>query len=151
MIFLNIKRDIVFLLIALIAGVAMAIQGAINSLSSKTIGLTESTLWVHLSATITLVIIWVLGIGRGNWGNYNNISLGYYTGGIIGVIITYGVVISIPKLGASVATTAIIVGQVLTAFLIDHFGLFGLAHKSLSWLNFIGIVLLAIGAKLLLD
>ena len=47
------------------------------------------------------------------------------------------------------ATTSIIVGQVLTACLLDHFGLFGL-EKPVNWLKLLGVGLLALGAKLLL-
>lgn len=68
----------------------------------------------------------------------------------MGVAITYGVVMSIAKLGAAVATTSIIVGQVLTACLLDHFGIFGLEKTPLTWLKFLGVGLLALGAKLLL-
>lgn len=129
----------------------MALQGSVNSAVSKAIGLSESTFLVHLTATITVIIILILGFGKGNFKNFSNVPWYYYTGGIVGVLITYGVVISIPKLGAAIATTSIIVGQVLTACLIDHFGLFGLNKSSFTWSNFIGLVLLSIGAKLLLE
>lgn len=129
----------------------MAVQGSINSAASRAIGLTESTFLVHLIATISVVIIMILGFGRGDFKNFNSIPWYYYTGGIIGVVITYCVVISIPKLGAAIATTAIIVGQVLTACIIDHFGLFGLEKSSFTWSNLIGLIFLSIGAKLLLE
>lgn len=145
------SNNIIFLLIAFIAGVAMACQGSMNSVVSKAIGLSESTLLVHLTAALAVGLILILGFGKGDFKNYPTIPWYYYTGGIIGVIITYGVIVTIPKLGAAVATTSIIVGQVLTAALIDHFGLFGLDKEPFKWSNFLGLVLLSIGAKLLLE
>lgn len=147
---LSITRDIFFLLAAFLAGVAMAGQGSMNSAVSKAIGLSESTFVVHLTATLAMVAILIFCFGNGNWANYAKIPWYYYTGGLIGVVITYGVVISIAKLGAAVATTSIIVGQVLTACLLDHFGIFGLEKAPLTWLKLLGVGFLALGAKLLL-
>lgn len=147
---LSITRDILFLFVAFLAGVAMAGQGTMNSAVSKAIGLSESTFVVHLTATMVMIAILVSSFGNGNWSNYTKIPWYYYAGGLMGVAITYGVVMSIAKLGAAVATTSIIVGQVLTACLLDHFGIFGLEKTPLTWLKFLGVGLLALGAKLLL-
>lgn len=138
-------------MVAFMAGVAMATQGSMNSALSKAIGLSEATFVVHFSATVVMLIILILGISHGNWGNYSQVPWYYYLGGFIGVLITYGVVVSIPKLGVAVATTAIIVGQVLTACLVDHFGFFGLEKVPFTWLKFLGLIFLSIGAKLLLN
>ena len=141
-----------FLIIAVLAGVAMAFQGALNSALSKIIGLWEATFLVHASATIVLVfIIFLLKMGKGDFALYHKAPWYLYLGGIIGVLITYGVVTSIPKLGAASATTAIIVGQVLTALIIDQLGLFGLKEISFTWMKFLGLILLSVGASLLLN
>lgn len=141
-----------FLIAALLAGVAMAVQGSINSALSKVIGLWEATFLVHLSAAIILLfILFVFHMGKGDFALCSKAPWYLYLGGFIGVLITFGVVISIPKLGVAVATTAIIVGQVLTALIIDHFGLFGLKEISFTWIKFLGLVLLALGTKLLLN
>lgn len=150
MIILPITREIIFLSAAFFAGVAMAGQGAMNSAVSKAIGLSESTFVVHLTATMAMIIILVFNIGKGDWAKYTKVPFYYYAGGLIGVAITYGVVVSIAKLGAAIATTSIIVGQVLTACLLDHFGIFGLKNTPLTWQKFIGVGFLALGAKLLL-
>jgi transporter family-2 protein len=61
------------------------------------------------------------------------------------------VVASIPRVGVALATTAIIVGQVATALLIDHFGWFGLEKMPFTWWKAAGLVLLAAGARLMLN
>ncbi|MGQ9512596.1 DMT family transporter [Thermodesulfitimonas sp.] len=48
------------------------------------------------------------------------------------------------------ATTAIILGQVLTATLIDHFGLFGMTRLPFSCWRILGVAFLAAGAWCLL-
>jgi transporter family-2 protein len=147
----TLSGGLIFLLIACLAGVAMAVQGALNSALGKIIGLWEATFIVHLTATIVLIfMLFVFHVGKGEFAMCTKSPWYLYLGGLIGVIITYGVVISIPRLGAAVATTAIIVGQVLTAMLVDHFGAFGLKQISFTWIKFIGLILLAVGARLLL-
>ena len=142
---------LILLFVALIAGVTMAIQGSLNSALSKVIGLLEATFMVHITGTLIVVTaLFVLKLGRGNLANLADAPWYTWLGGILGIVIVYGVMFSIPKLGVSVATTAIIVGQVLTACLIDHFGMFGLDKVAFTWWKLLGIALLAGGAKILL-
>lgn len=70
---LSITRDILFLFVAFLAGVAMAGQGTMNSAVSKAIGLSESTFVVHLTATMVMIAILVSSFGNGNWSNYTKI------------------------------------------------------------------------------
>ena len=128
----------------------MALQGSINSALGKKIGLTETTFIVHASAAIILLIILLIKRNKLDGQLLQNVPWYLYLGGIMGIVITYTVVYSIPKLGVAVATTAIITAQVLTASLIDHLGIFGLEQISFTWIKFLGIILLAIGARLLL-
>jgi transporter family-2 protein len=57
---------------------------------------------------------------------------------------------SIPKLGVGIATTGIIAAQLLTAYIIDHFGLFGMEKIPFNYLKLIGIALIVTGSKILL-
>ena len=129
----------------------MAVQGSINSALGKNIGLWETTFLVHLTAAIILFIILAVINSNINRDIFTRVPWYLYVGGAMGVLITYGVVLSIPQLGVAVATTSIIVGQVLTACLIDHLGLFGLERVSFTWIKLAGILFLAVGARLLLD
>ncbi|MEW6624148.1 MAG: DMT family transporter [Bacillota bacterium] len=142
---------IIVLLIALASGILMAVQGSLNSAFAKIIGLLEATFVVHATAALILVIaLFLFKLGQGNFANYDQVPWYLYLGGAIGILITYGVVATIPKVGVAIATTAIIVGQVTTACLVDHFGLFGLQKIPFTWLKLVGIILLAAGAKLML-
>lgn len=139
------------LLIAALAGVTMAIQGSLNAALGKVIGLLETTFIVNLVGLVLVgILLFLFRLGHGNWQSYNQVPWYLYLGGILGVIITYGVVRSIPSLGVAVATTAIIVGQVSTAALVDHLGLFGLQKVPFSWYRLAGTAFMAAGAWMLL-
>lgn len=139
------------LLIAALSGVTMALQGSLNAALGKIIGLLETTFVVNLVGLVVVsTLLFAFRLGDGDWHRYADAPWYFYLGGILGVLITYGVVRSIPSLGVAVATTAIIVGQVLTAAMVDHLGLFGLEKVPFSWHRVAGTALMASGAWLLL-
>jgi len=143
--------NIIPLLLALISGVFMAIQGALNTTLSKVIGLLETTFIVHITGTILLLILlFAFRLGKGNFYALSEAPWYAYLGGVIGVGIIYLVAASIPEVGVANATTAIIIGQVVTAIIIDHFGVFGLERMPYGWSQILGLILLVIGGKLLL-
>jgi transporter family-2 protein len=138
-------------LLALIAGALMAVQGSLNSALSRISGLLEATFIVHLTGTIAVILLLFVGrLGKGNLASMVHAPWYTWLGGILGVAIIYTVAASIPRLGVATATTFIILAQVSTALLIDYLGLFGLEKAAFTWIKFLGAVLLAIGAKLIL-
>lgn len=145
------KPALIPLLVGAVAGICMAVQGSLNTLLSKAVGLVEANFVVHVIGTILLIVLLLLGLGKGDLTKMGQAPWYAYLGGVFSIIILYTVMASISKLGVSIATTAIIVGQVSTALLIDHFGLFGLKSIPFTWWKLLGVVLLASGAKLMLN
>ncbi|MCR6545314.1 DMT family transporter [Dehalobacterium formicoaceticum] len=140
------------LLIAALSGVAMALQGTVNSFMSKTIGQMETTFIVHLIGVVTAaLVLFVFHLGRGQLSRLGEVPWYGYLGGIISVLIIYGVVASMTKVGVANATTAIIVGQVTAALVIDCTGFLGMEKFPFTWLKGFGILLLAFGARLMLS
>mgnify|MGYP000852372516 CR=1 FL=1 len=139
------------LLVAALAGLSMAIQGSLNTALSKATGLLEATFVVHSVGTVTAgILLFGLGLGGGNLVLITQAPWYSWLGGAVGVVITYAVVYSISKAGVATATTAIIVGQILTAALIDHLGILGMERIPFPLYKIIGLVLMAIGARILL-
>ena len=143
-------HSLLFLVLAAIAGLTMALQGSLNSVLGKKIGIFEASFIVHFTAAIILMIILLLNISKGNIQAWKEAPWYLYLGGILGVIISYTVIVSIPELGVAVTTTAIVTAQVSTACLLDHLGAFGLDEIPFTWIKFMGIILLAIGVRLML-
>lgn len=147
---MQLDGKIIWLLIAATAGSLMAIQGCFNSILSKTIGLQGGTFSVHLIGLVAAGILFLI-MGTGNLAKIGTAPWYSWLGGIIGVAIIVGVAVSIPKLGVGVATTAIISAQLLTAYLIDHFGLLGMETIPFNLVKLGGIALIVVGAKILLN
>lgn len=141
-----------YLSLAAIAGAAMAVQGSLNAALGKVVGVWESTLVVHIIGTVTVLLIIILGaIGFGNLGKLSDAPWWAYLGGALNVIIIYAVVRVIPQVGVGNATTAIIAAQIVAALLIDNFGLFGMKKYAFQYIDLLGIALLAIGTRILLN
>ncbi|SEO78639.1 DMT family transporter [Propionispora vibrioides] len=148
---MDLSNNMLALLLALLSGIFMAIQGSLNAALSKVIGLIETTFVVHFIGTvILLLLLFVFKMGKGSLAAMPEAPWYVYLGGVISVFIIYLVAASIPKVGMANATTAIIVGQVLTAIIIDHYGGFGLEHMAWEWNDLAGLFLLTVGAYLLL-
>ena len=129
----------------------MALQGALNSALGKVVGLLEATLIVLLIGFFTaLLFLYPLGLGKGDIFKAGEAPWYTLGGGVLIVLITYGVAASIPQVGVAKATTAIVAAQVTTALLIDHFGFFGLATLPFSWWKALGLVFLATGTYIML-
>ncbi|MCL6478004.1 MAG: DMT family transporter [Peptococcaceae bacterium] len=139
------------LLIAAVSGLTMAVQGTLNTALSKVIGLLEATFVIHLVGLVFIsLLLFVFKLGVLKPDLLAQVPVYNYLGGILGVIIIYGVMKSIPKVGVAPATTAIILGQVFTAGLIDHLGLFGMEKMPFNWCRVGGTLLMAGGAWLIL-
>lgn len=128
----------------------MAVQGTFNSALSKAVGLLEASFVVHVVGTIVGAVLLLVGLGKGSLRNISDAPWYSYLGGLLGVAIVLLVALAIGRVGVASATTAIIVGQVTTAVIIDLLGWFGTERVPFSSLKFIGIVLMAGGAWLLL-
>lgn len=136
-------------IIAAISGVTMAVQGTINSALSQKTNLLLATFIVHIIGTVVALAA-VFARRSPIFGSFwQSIPWYLYLGGVLSVIIVGLVALSIPKIGVCNATTAIIIGQVGTAVLIDHFGWFGVQRLHWSLWQLLGIGLFAAGAKLL--
>ncbi|MEG6521293.1 DMT family transporter [Desulfotomaculum sp. 1211_IL3151] len=142
---------LIALIIAATSGLTMALQGTMNSALGKVVGLWETTFIVHAVGTVVVgILVFVCRLGDCDLGKWASAPWYTYLGGVLSVLIIYMVARSMPVVGVASATTAIIVGQVLTAAAIDHLGIFGFERIPFNWYHLAGTLLMAGGAFLLL-
>ncbi|MBQ6808204.1 MAG: DMT family transporter [Firmicutes bacterium] len=142
----------IFLAAAAAAGVLMAIQGSLNGALGKIIGVLEGNFILHgVGLLIVAILLFLCGLGKGDLSRMGEAPWYLYLGGVINVAIIYGVMFSIAQVGAGNATTAIIVGQLAMAMLVDCFGWFGLQQTQMTWSRGAGVLLLGLAANLMLS
>ena len=129
------------IILALISGALMSIQGVFNTEVTKQTSLWVSTGFVQLTAFFVCVIAW-LCTGRENVAFLTEVRPWYLlTGGILGAFITITVVQSMGSLGPAQAVIIIVTSQVAVAYLIELFGLFGSSQASFSWRKILGLLI----------
>ncbi len=132
---------------AVIAGSAMSIQGVMNTRLGEKIGVYESNVIVQATAfLLSLLAVWILG--KGNFKEIYSVNKLYWLGGVLGIIITVTVMLSIGKLSPTVAISTILISQLTVAALIDAFGLMGSEKTAFTWNKYIGLALMTGGMLL---
>ena len=129
---------------SVIAGAAMSVQGVFNTRLNESIGLLESNTFVQGTAFV-LSLIAMLAFGNGDIKAVSQVNKLYLTGGILGLVITLCVILGIKNLNPTVATSAILIAQLLTSAAIEAFGLFGTEKLPFVWQNWVGIGLMIAG------
>lgn len=136
------------IILALISGALMSIQGVFNTEVTKQTSLWVSTGFVQLTAFFVCVIAW-LCTGRENVALLTEVRPWYLlTGGILGAFITITVVQSMGSLGPAQAVIIIVTSQVAVEYLIELFGLFGSSQASFSWRKILGLLIAIAGIVL---
>lgn len=78
-----------------------------------------------------------------------SVPLWAYLGAITGLVYVSLVILVIPHLGAGTTTVLLILAQIVTALLLDKFGMFGLEVKDISVTKIIGVALMLAGVYLI--
>jgi transporter family-2 protein len=73
-----------------------------------------------------------------------------FVGGFVGAAVLVTAVVAVPRLGAASLIAALIVGQLIGAMILDHFGLLGLQDTPMTPIRLGGAILLVIGMGLVL-
>ena len=130
-----------------IAGAAMSFQGVINTRLSDKIGLWESNVFAQGTAFILSLIVMLIW-GKGSFSALGGTEKVYWLGGVLGLIITVTVMLSVKGLGPTAAVSVILITQLLTAALIDAFGLLGSEKLPFGWNKYVALGLMAGGMLL---
>lgn len=132
-------------LIAVISGLLMSVQGVFNTQVTKTTGMWVANAFVQFTAFLVCIAIWSIS-DRTSFGTLLKVEPRYMLiGGILGAGITYTVIKAMDMMGPAKAVMMIVTAQILAAYLIELFGLFGVEKQPFSWRKVIGILLAAEG------
>ena len=138
----------VYLIIALAAGVALASQSAINTQLAKAMS-GEAVIATFISFAVgTIVLFFIAWVKTDLWGNLSTVPSQPWwklMGGILGAVVVFTTVLLAPKLGITAMLFFIIVGQLITAATIDHFGLIGMPIREVNITKLIGLIIVAFG------
>lgn len=132
------------IIIAIISGISMALQGVFNTRLEEKIGTWETNIFVQGTALIITLGIFFF-FGNGDFKAIKDTNKLYLLGGILSVIIIFTVMKSIGALGPTFATGTILIAQITTAGIIDALGLFNTEKVPFSLNEYIGVGIMVLG------
>jgi transporter family-2 protein len=140
-------------LLALIAGALIPVQAAANAALSKSIrgNVPFSALTLFVVAGVATVLALLLAreptptvasLRAAPWWSY--------LGGLIVAFYVFSITFLAPRIGVGTAISLIVIGQILAALTIDHFGLLRSLTFPLTPVRLLGAVLMGVGVFLAL-
>ena len=135
------------IIFSIVAGMAMSVQGVMNTRLGEGIGNMEANAFVQGTA-FALALIVLLFWRQGSFSALGGVNKLYWLGGVLGLVITLTVMLGIKSLGTTVAVSIILISQLLVAAIIDAFGLMGSEKVAFEWTKYAGLALMTGGVLL---
>ena len=133
------------IVIALISGILMSVQGVFNTQVTKQTSLWVSAGWVQLTALAVCIAAWMF-TGRQEITALFQVTPKYVLlGGVIGAAITVTVIKSMGSLGPAQAALLTVIAQLAAAWLIELFGMFGMEKTDFEWRKLFGMLIAIAG------
>lgn len=139
-----------YVAIGLLAGIAVPFLASINASFGQAIG----NVWWASMALCAVALVTIAGVSLGTGSGLPGpsaiagASWWHLTAGCFFTIYIVSMTFVAPRIGLGNAIVLVIVAQILTAVVIDHFGLLGAAVHPLDWKRALGVAFLIAGVML---
>ncbi|MCK5762895.1 MAG: DMT family transporter [Clostridiales bacterium] len=138
--------------IALLAGIFISVQGSLNGM----IGNNSSVAAViSIPVAVQMIIYFVVIIFNGSFRNeiseifnYNYGILLLIISAFLGIGIMITLTISVMKVGPLLALSIVVFSQLLLSMIIEHYGWFDMAVKTISLSRILGLIFMIFGILL---
>lgn len=142
-------NTVMLLVLAIVGGLAVALQGQFMGLMDQRLGTKESVCITYMGGGL-LACVFVL-VTRGlNLEAWQEVPWYAYSSGLLGLFIVGVIGYVVPRLGLAVGFTLIVASQFLLAALIDNCGLLGAEVRPLEPMKWVGLVLVLVGVWLMI-
>lgn len=140
-----------FIILAILAGMAMPTQAVVNSKLSDSVGNPILAAFISFSiGTVALFVYMILtGVPLGDLTTVKNAPPVALIGGFLGAFFVSVMATIIPRISVALAFSLAIAGQMFVTLLIDHFGWLGANEKPINLFRVLGAVLITVGVVLI--
>lgn len=147
---MKMENSFLFIVLALAAGMMIPFQSAMNAQLGKAL---QSPYYAALTVFAVAAIGLLIYIAASRYAipsaqQFSAAPKWSYLGGILGGAYILLIVICAPKLGIGNVTVLVLLGQILSAIVIDQFGLLNSVVHSLNWQRIVGVILMIAGVYL---
>lgn len=132
-------------LIAIISGALMSVQGVFNTQVTKASGVWAASAFVQFSALLVCLAAWGIWERQPLLQVFSVEPKYMLLGGAIGAFITYTVIYSMEQCGPAKAVMFIVIAQLIVAYVIELFGMFGVEKAAFSMRKLLGMAIAIVG------
>ena len=143
----NLSGTIAVIVIGLIGGVAVGLQGPMSGAMSQRLGALGSSLIIHVGGAIVSSLL-LLFAGGFHLEKLRGLPFPYFFAGCFGVILYLTFAYTLPRVGVTVTTALLILAQMSIGLLLDQFGWLGVPQHSINLVRLAGVAALMLGAYL---
>jgi transporter family-2 protein len=144
-----INQPIFYAFIMLVAGLGIPIMAALNGgLGGKLQSPVLATVILFSVGYLASLLILLLSEGVPTFNNSDSIPKYYFLGGLFVIFYILSITWVAPKFGIGNAISFVLLGQLISMTIIDHFSLLGAANYTISMQRSIGLILMVIGVFL---
>lgn len=143
-------KELTYLLV-LLAGASIAAQAGINAHLGRMLGNSMHGVLVSFTVGTVAALAYCL-IEGGSVASLNAVRGApwwVWTGGLLGVGFVWCTIFAVPKIGVVAMIPLVVAGQMITAVVLEHFGLLGAPTQPVSAGRIIGVLLVVLGAVVL--
>jgi len=131
------------MLLSILSGALMSVQGVFNTEVTKQSGIWVASGFVQFTALLVCIAAWFVTGRQGSVAAIFAVDKKYMLlGGAMGAFITYTVIKGVELMGPAKAIMFIVVSQLIVAYLIELFGMFGQEKAPFDFSKLIGMALM---------
>ena len=140
---------VVAMVLVAVAGALVSVQAPMNAALGRGIGSPIAAATISFAVGLALLVLATTLLGEtAALGRVGAVSPWLLLGGGMGAVFVFASLWAVPILGVVTTVALVIMGQLVAALILDHFGAFGLAARDISLTRLGAVILVAAGAIL---
>ncbi len=131
--------------VMLLAGIGIPMLAALNAALGRHVGSPAAAATVLFVVALTIAFVTALMTGSAGFAKLVTAPKHLFLGGTFVAFYVLSVTWIAPKIGVGNAVFFVLIGQLISAAIIDHFGLFGANQTPISLTRGAGLAIMALG------
>lgn len=148
---INFFNNYLYIILAILAGMAITTQAPINSKLAGYTGSPITAAFISFAVGTVALFVYMLltGVPLSNLASSKNAPLIAWIGGFLGAFFVSVMAMVVSRIGVALTFSLAIGGQMLVTLLIDHFGWLGVSEKPINLMRVLGAAFITIGVILI--
>lgn len=143
----NLMEWVSVIVVGLIGGIAVGLQGPMSGVISARIGPLAASLIIHTGGAILSAAL-LLFAGGIRLSEVGSLPRPYLFTGAFGVVLYITLAYTLPRVGMTVSVAMLILAQLVIGLTLDHFGWLGTPQHPFNAARGLGVILLIAGSWL---